>query len=61
MSETKPTYIPCTAGGNAFTDCLVRRSGSFMELIGHAAMKFDAAEIKLLVAEAQKILEEIER
>jgi len=60
MSEKPPAYIPCTAGGNAFTDCLVRRSGSFMELVGHAAMKFDAAEIKLLVAEAQKILAEIE-
>ena len=61
MSETRPVYISCASNNNSFTDCLVRRSGSLMELVGHPQMQFAPAQIRELIAQAQKILEEIER
>ena len=61
MSETRPIYISCASNNNAFTDCLVRRSGSFLELVGHPQMQFSPAQIRELIAQAQKILEEIEK
>ena len=61
MSETRPVYISCASGTNSFTDCLVRRSGSLMELVGHPHMAFAPAQIRELIAQAQKILEEIEQ
>ena len=61
MSETRPVYISCASGTNSFTDCLVRRSGSLLELVGHPHMAFAPAQIRELIAQAQKILEEIEK
>jgi hypothetical protein len=57
----KPVYITCSSGSNAFTDCLVRRAGEYLELVGHSQMKFNKNEIKELIAQAQKVLEEIEK
>jgi hypothetical protein len=61
MSEARPVYTPCASGNNTFTDVLVRRSGSLMEMVGHLQMQFAPEQIKQLIAQAQKILAEIEK
>jgi len=59
--QLKPVYITCSSGSNAFTECLARRAGDYLELVGHSQMKFNKNEIKELIAQAQKVLEEIEK
>jgi hypothetical protein len=61
MPETRPVYISCASDTNSFTDCLVRRAGSLLELVGHPRMAFAPAQIRELITQAQKILEEIEK
>ena len=38
MSESRPVYISCTSGQNAFTDLYVRRKGDGVEIISHPAV-----------------------
>lgn len=35
MAEAYPTFIPCAASNNAFTEVLVRRKGDLVEIVGH--------------------------
>lgn len=58
MSEETPTYAPfkpifvdCTAGTNAFTDCVVYDAGNGKtRILGHAEMLFSRAETDALIA-----------
>lgn len=58
MSEDAPSYAPfkpifvdCTAGTNAFTDCVVysAKEGK-TRILGHAEMLFNRAETDALIA-----------
>lgn len=40
MSEVHPVYIRCASGSNAHTDCVVRRFGDLVEILGHPLMQF---------------------
>jgi len=35
MSDIYPTYIRCASGSNSHTDCVVRRFGDCVEILGH--------------------------
>jgi hypothetical protein len=35
MSDVYPAYIRCASGNNAHTDCVVRRLGDLVEILGH--------------------------
>lgn len=48
MSESRPVYISCTAGQNAFTDLYVRRKGDGVEIVGHPAVLLTEQEAERL-------------
>jgi len=60
MSKNSNEFITCTANSNPFTDCLVRRSGSCVELVGHSRMEFTKAEAYALIKAIKGVIEEIE-
>ena len=35
MSEVHPVYIRCASGSNSHTDCVIRRFGGLVEILGH--------------------------
>lgn len=49
MTEFHPIYIRCASGNNAHTDCLVRRHGDLVEIIGHPSMHLTADDAQTLV------------
>ena len=52
MSEARPEYIPCAAGNNLHTECLARRQGDLVQLLGHPDMHFtpqDATRLAVLI------------
>lgn len=59
MSEPVQSYISCASGNNSFSDCLVRRHGDLIRLLGHAQMDFtaeDAARLgQVLIARALEL------
>lgn len=54
MSETSPTYIPCASGNDAISDCLVKKYGDFVRIVGISPMDFTILDARNL---AIKILE----
>lgn len=42
--ELKPVFVSCTAGTNAFTDCMVKLSRNGVLLNGHPEMLFNRSE-----------------
>ena len=38
MNEERPAYIRCASGNNSHTDCMVRRFGDLVEILGHPLM-----------------------
>lgn len=47
----KPVFVDCTAGTNAFTDCVVYATGNgSVRIFGHAEMLFNRAETDALIA-----------
>jgi len=47
----KPVFVDCTAGTNAFTDCVVYAAkGNKARILGHAEMLFTHAETDALIA-----------
>ena len=48
MSESRPVYISCSAGQNAFTDLYVRRKGDSVEIVGHPAVLLTEQEAEKL-------------
>ena len=40
MSESRPVYIPCASGNNAFADCLVMQRGDLIRLAGPSQLDF---------------------
>jgi hypothetical protein len=40
MSDVHPVYIRCASGSNSHTDCVVRRFGDLVEILGHPLMCF---------------------
>jgi hypothetical protein len=38
MSDVHPAYIRCASGSNSHTDCVVRRFGDLVEIMGHPLM-----------------------
>jgi hypothetical protein len=61
MTNNPNVFVTCTSGSNAFTDCLVRRAGENVELIGHSQMQFTKAEAKYLMQLIKDTIEEIEQ
>ena len=61
MTKNPNVFVTCTSGNNAFTDCLVRKAGENVELVGHSQMQFTKAEAKYLVELIKKTIEEIEQ
>lgn len=57
MSEETPAYAPfkprfvdCTAGTNAFTDCVIYAAGNgAVRILGHAEMRFNRVETDALI------------
>jgi hypothetical protein len=59
MSESHPSYISSAAGQNAFTDLLVRRSGDYVEIVGHPAVLLTEQEAEKLADTIRDICLEI--
>lgn len=57
MSEPHPRYVACASGNNAFSDCLVVRSGDLVRLIGHPQMDFTAEDAKALAYHILDVLD----
>lgn len=57
LDAMKPVFITCTAGNNAFTDCMVVAHRGGVRLNGHVEMVFNEAES---VALAKAILKMVE-
>lgn len=55
MSESRPVYISCTAGQNAFTDLYVRRKGDGVEIVGHPAVLLTEQEAERLADAIREI------
>ena len=60
MIKNQNVFVTCTSGNNAFTDCLVRRAGHCVELIGHSQMQFTKAEALYLIELIKNTIEDIE-
>lgn len=59
MSEVRAEYHRCAAGANLHADCLTRRSGDLVEIIGHPAMLFTASDATKLAVAINRIAIEI--
>lgn len=57
MSESRVSYVPCAAGLNTFTDCMLVRHGDLIRIIGHSTMDFTAEDAKKLAYEILDLLE----
>jgi hypothetical protein len=60
MNENPNTFVTCASGSNPFTDCLIRRSGSRIRLIGYSQMEFTKAEALALIKVIKDVIKEIE-
>lgn len=58
MSEPVQSYISCASGNNSFSDCLVRRHGDLIRLLGHAQMDFTAEDAKRLAYRILDLLDD---
>jgi hypothetical protein len=61
MIKNPNVFVTCTSGNNAFTDCLVRKAGENVELVGYSQMQFTKAEAKYLIELIKNTIEEIEQ
>lgn len=60
MSETRPTYVACASGSQLMADCLVRRHGSLIELVGHPIMHFTPGDARRLALTLQGMADAID-
>jgi hypothetical protein len=61
MSESRANYVSCCAGTNLHGDCLVRRQGDLIQILGHSDMIFTPADATVLVGVLSRLVKDILR